>query len=49
MAQQDLRYYLMKWIENEKIVNPKAIGNWEVIPHDWWLKGKEKDMQIMFQ
>ncbi len=46
---KDLRYYLMKWIENEKIVTPKALENWEIIPHDWWVKGKLKDLKIMFK
>ncbi|MBU1013991.1 MAG: bifunctional metallophosphatase/5'-nucleotidase [Bacteroidetes bacterium] len=46
---KDLRYYLMKWIEKEKIVSPKASGNWSVIPNEWWLKGKEKDMKLIFK
>ena len=48
-TQKDLRYYLMKWIENEKVVSPKPIGNWSVIPQDWWVKGKEKDYKILFE
>lgn len=47
-TQKDLRYYLMKWIENEKTVSPKSLNNWSVIPTDWWQKGKEKDMNLMF-
>ncbi len=46
---KDLRYYLMKWIEKEKIVNPKALNNWSVIPQDWWEKGKEKDAKLLFK
>ena len=45
---KDLRYYLMKWIEKEKVVTPKPLNNWTVIPNDWWEKGKEKDMDLMF-
>jgi 2',3'-cyclic-nucleotide 2'-phosphodiesterase / 3'-nucleotidase len=40
---KDLRYYMMKWIEKRKTVTPQLIGNWKVIPEEWWLKGKEKD------
>lgn len=47
-TEKDLRYYMMKWIEKNKIVNPKAAGNWKVIPEEWWAKGKEKDYQIIF-
>ena len=46
---KDLRYYLMKWIEKEKTVNPKALNNWKVIPQDWWEKGKEKDVKLLFK
>lgn len=47
-TEKDLRYYMMKWIEKNKTVNPKAAGNWKVIPEEWWTKGKEKDYQIIF-
>jgi 2',3'-cyclic-nucleotide 2'-phosphodiesterase/3'-nucleotidase len=45
---KDLRYYLMKWIEKEKVVTPKALNNWSVIPTDWWEKGRGKDMKLLF-
>ncbi|HEX2866038.1 MAG TPA: bifunctional metallophosphatase/5'-nucleotidase [Ignavibacteriales bacterium] len=47
-TEKDLRYYLMKWIEKEKTVTPKAFGNWKVIPEDWYLKGKEKDYPLLY-
>jgi 2',3'-cyclic-nucleotide 2'-phosphodiesterase/3'-nucleotidase len=46
---KDLRYYLMKWIEEKKTVNPKALNNWSVIPKDWWEKGKETDAKLLFK
>ena len=46
---KDLRYNIMKWIEKKKIINPEIIGNWKLIPEDWWKKGKEKDYKILFQ
>lgn len=48
-TEKDLRYYLMKWIEKEKIVTPKLLGNWKVLPENYWLAGKEKDYQILFK
>jgi 2',3'-cyclic-nucleotide 2'-phosphodiesterase/3'-nucleotidase len=47
-TQKDLRFYLMKWIENEKVVVPSSMNNWHVIPENWWKKGKEKDQKILF-
>jgi 2',3'-cyclic-nucleotide 2'-phosphodiesterase/3'-nucleotidase len=48
-TEKDLRYYLMKWIEKEKTVTPKLIGNWNVIPENYWKAGKEKDYQLLFK
>jgi len=47
-TEKDLRYYLMKWIEKEKIVTPKLIGNWNVIPENYWQAGKQKDYKLLF-
>ena len=46
---KDLRYYLMKWIEEKKTVNPTSLNNWSVLPNDWWVKGKEKDARLLFK
>lgn len=48
-TEKDLRYYLMKWIEKEKVVTPKLLGNWKVIPENYWEAGKEKDYQLLFK
>jgi 2',3'-cyclic-nucleotide 2'-phosphodiesterase / 3'-nucleotidase len=45
---KDLRYYMMKWIEKKKVITPQIIGNWKIIPEDWWKKGKEKDYKFLF-
>ena len=45
---KDLRYYMMKWIEKKKVITPQIIGNWKIIPEDWWKKGKEKDYKLLF-
>ena len=47
-TEKDLRYYLMKWIEKEKTVTPKLIGNWNVIPENYWQAGKQKDYKLLF-
>lgn len=48
-TEKDLRFYLMKWIEKEKTVTPKLIGNWKVVPENFWQAGKQKDYQILFK
>jgi 2',3'-cyclic-nucleotide 2'-phosphodiesterase/3'-nucleotidase len=48
-TEKDLRYYLMKWIEKEKTITPKLIGNWKIVPEDYWKAGKEKDYNFLFK
>ena len=45
---RDIRYNLMHWIKEKKIVRPVILGNWKVVPEDWWQKGKEKDYELLF-
>ncbi|MGB5531302.1 MAG: bifunctional metallophosphatase/5'-nucleotidase [Ignavibacteriaceae bacterium] len=45
---KDLRYYLMKWIEEKKIISPEIISTWKVIPEVWWEKGRLKDYVVLF-
>ena len=47
-TKKDLRFYIMKWIEGMKTINPTLLGNWKVVPKDWWCKGKEKDYSLLF-
>jgi 2',3'-cyclic-nucleotide 2'-phosphodiesterase/3'-nucleotidase len=46
---KDLRYFLMKWIEEQQVVTPEALGNWEVIPAEWVAKAKEKDYVLLYK
>jgi 2',3'-cyclic-nucleotide 2'-phosphodiesterase/3'-nucleotidase len=45
---KDFRYYMTKWIEEKKTINPEIISTWKVIPEDWWEKGREKDYKLLF-
>ena len=47
-TEKDLRYYMMKWIEEKKIIHPEIRENWDIIPEEWWKKGKEKDYKLLF-
>ncbi len=46
---KDLRYYLTKWIEENKVVKPKAQGNWKVVPTDWLRKARETDYKLLYE
>jgi 2',3'-cyclic-nucleotide 2'-phosphodiesterase/3'-nucleotidase len=47
-TERDLRYYLMKWIEQNKVINPIQLNNWKIIPESLWQKGLEKDYPILY-
>ncbi len=44
---KDLRYYMMKWIEEKQSVKPILKNEWSVYPVDWWLKAKQKDKELL--
>ncbi len=46
---KDLRFFLKEWIKEQQVVTPKALGNWEVIPADWWAKAKETDYKLLYE
>lgn len=47
-TEKDLRYFLMAWIEEQKVVTPQKLGNWQVIPEEWWQKGKARDYELLY-
>jgi 2',3'-cyclic-nucleotide 2'-phosphodiesterase/3'-nucleotidase len=47
-TKKDLRFYLMKWIGGKKTINPHILGNWKIIPEDWWQKGMVRDYELLF-
>lgn len=44
---KDLRFYMMKWIEEKGVVNPTLRNEWSVKPESWWLEAKSRDQEIM--
>lgn len=46
-TENDLRFYLMKWIESKKIINPIKYDNWKIIPENYFLKGKEREIKYI--
>lgn len=45
---KDLRFYLMKWIENKKVVEVNCSNNWTVSPQSWWKKAKEREFELLY-
>jgi 2',3'-cyclic-nucleotide 2'-phosphodiesterase/3'-nucleotidase len=47
-SDKDLRFYLMKWIERNKVIHPVSNNSWEIIPKEFSDKGREKDFPLLY-
>jgi 2',3'-cyclic-nucleotide 2'-phosphodiesterase/3'-nucleotidase len=47
-TQKDFRFYLMQWISQHEIVEPRVTNNWKIVPEDWAQKAKIIDQKMMF-
>ena len=45
---KDLRYYLMKRIEEVKVLEPKPLNQWKFIPEEWTVPASIRDYDILF-
>ena len=47
-SERDQRYYLMKYIEEKKKLNPLPGNNWRFVPDEWAKPAIERDRKIIF-
>ncbi|MDD3558926.1 MAG: 5'-nucleotidase C-terminal domain-containing protein [Melioribacteraceae bacterium] len=47
-TEKDFRFFIMKWIEKMKIVSPKSLNNWKIVPEDWWKEAKYRESKLLF-
>lgn len=45
---KDLRYYLMQYIEQRKVITPHALGQWKFIPEKWTVPASKRDYEYLF-
>ena len=45
---KDLRYYLMQYIEQTKVIEPRALGQWKFIPEEWAAPASKRDYEFLF-
>lgn len=45
---KDLRYYLMNYIEEKKVIEPRALGQWKFIPEEWTVPAAKRDYEYLF-
>ena len=44
----DLRYYLMKYIEEHQTINPKPLNQWKLVPEKWVAPAIKRDYKLLF-
>lgn len=47
-TEKDLRYYLMKRIEEVKILDPRPLNQWKFIPEKWVEPAAKRDYRLLF-
>lgn len=45
---KDLRYYLMRYIEQKKVIEPRALGQWKLVPEEWTVPAAKRDYEYLF-
>lgn len=45
---KDLRYYLMKRIEEVKTLHPQALNHWKFVPEAWTVPAARRDSLLLF-
>ena len=45
---RDLRYFIMRSIEEQKIINPKPLDNWKIIPEEWIERATARERKLLF-
>jgi 2',3'-cyclic-nucleotide 2'-phosphodiesterase/3'-nucleotidase len=46
-TEKDIRYFLMKWIEDNKTIEPEFRNEWTILPEEWWYIAKENDKKLL--
>lgn len=47
-SELDLRYYLIKYVEEHPHLSPKPLNNWRFIPEEWVAPAAERDYKLLF-
>ena len=48
-SEKDQRYYLMKEIEKQQVMDPQPNNNWRFVPEKWVKPAAERDRKLLFK
>lgn len=46
---KDFRFYLMRYIEKQGVLTPKALNQWRFIPEEWTKPAAQRDYKLLFE
>ena len=44
---KDMRYFIAQHIRKNGIVRSKRLGSWRVVPKEWWISNKDRDVDLL--
>jgi 2',3'-cyclic-nucleotide 2'-phosphodiesterase/3'-nucleotidase len=47
-TERDLRYFILGEIEALKIITPKALNNWKIVPENWVKNAIPREKELLF-
>lgn len=47
-TEKDLRFYIMNYIEQKKVITPSSFNTWKLVPEEWVKQGIELDKKLLF-
>jgi 2',3'-cyclic-nucleotide 2'-phosphodiesterase/3'-nucleotidase len=47
-TEKDLRYYIMRYIEERKVITPRTYNNWKIIPEEWVKTASAREYTLLF-
>ncbi|HEX2920603.1 MAG TPA: bifunctional UDP-sugar hydrolase/5'-nucleotidase [Bacteroidales bacterium] len=45
---KDLRYYILKYIEQKKVISAESYNNWKIVPEKWHDTAKKREYKLLF-
>ena len=45
---RDLRYYILKSIEEQKVIKPVALNSWKIFPESWVKSARAREYKLLF-
>ncbi len=47
-TERDLRYYILKSVEEQKTLDPGSLNNWKIVPENWVETAKKREKKLLF-